>query len=85
MFLGFTVNIGDMMQVLSNGHYKAPLHRVLANLEKDRYSAPFFYNPPFTTDVTPILSPNGNGFVNYLGLRDYKELSMQLRLDGSTS
>ena len=34
-----TINIGDMMQVWSNGKYRAPLHRVLAN--KTREAAPF--------------------------------------------
>jgi len=39
------VNIGDMMQVVSNGRFRAPLHRVLANARATRMSAPFFYNP----------------------------------------
>ena len=40
-----TINVGDMLQVYSNDRYVAPLHRVLANREKHRYSAPFFFNP----------------------------------------
>lgn len=51
-----TINIGDMMQVWSNGQYKAPIHRVLANRERVRYSAPFFYNPSYDTMVTPVSS-----------------------------
>jgi isopenicillin N synthase-like dioxygenase len=51
-----TINIGDMMQVWSNGLYKAPLHRVLADRERVRYSAPFFYNPSYQTMVTPVKS-----------------------------
>ena len=34
-----------MLQVYSNDRYVAPLHRVLANRDKHRYSAPFFFNP----------------------------------------
>ena len=41
----FTINVGDMLQVYSNDRYVAPLHRVLANRERCRYSAPFFFNP----------------------------------------
>lgn len=51
-----TINIGDMMQVWSNGRYKAPLHRVLANPSRERYSAPFFYNPSYACDVVPVSS-----------------------------
>ena len=48
-----TINIGDMVQVWSNDRYVAPLHRVLATREADRYSAPFFYNPPHTATIAP--------------------------------
>jgi len=50
----FTINVGDMMQVYSNDRYVAPLHRVLANRERARYSAPFFFNPPYATDCAPL-------------------------------
>jgi len=51
----FTVNIGDMAQIYSNGRYRAPLHRVLT-ATKSRISAPFFYNPGYNTIVTPFPS-----------------------------
>ena len=50
----FLINIGDMIQVWSNDEYKAPLHQVQANAEKERFSAPFFYNPSYETDVKPL-------------------------------
>ena len=49
-----TINIGDMMQVWSNGKYRAPLHRVLANKTRERFSAPFFYNPSYKAMVSPV-------------------------------
>jgi isopenicillin N synthase-like dioxygenase len=48
------VNIGDIIQVWSNDQYCAPLHRVLANASMPRYSAPFFYNPSYTTVYAPL-------------------------------
>jgi isopenicillin N synthase-like dioxygenase len=51
-----TVNTGDMCTIWSNGLYKAPLHRVLTNTEKTRFSAPFFYNPPYRAVITPLPS-----------------------------
>eukprot|EP00980_Cylindrotheca_fusiformis_P004057 scaffold880_cov132-Cylindrotheca_fusiformis.AAC.53 len=50
----FTINTGDMAEVWSNRKYRAPLHRVLSNESKERYSAPFFYNPSYDTLVTPL-------------------------------
>ena len=50
----FVINIGDMMQIWTNGRYKAALHRVECSRTHDRYSAPFFYNPAYSTDVTPL-------------------------------
>ena len=48
------INLGDMLQVWSNDRYKAPLHRVLANAELARYSAPFFLNPAYETECVPL-------------------------------
>ncbi|MGE3690399.1 MAG: isopenicillin N synthase family dioxygenase [Novosphingobium sp.] len=48
------INIGDMVEVWSNGLYPAPLHRVLAMDRCDRYSAPFFYNPSYAATIAPL-------------------------------
>ncbi|MDX1561990.1 MAG: 2-oxoglutarate and iron-dependent oxygenase domain-containing protein [Gammaproteobacteria bacterium] len=48
------INIGDIVQVWSNDRYTAPLHRVLANSERVRYSAAFFFNPSYETDYAPL-------------------------------
>ena len=47
------INVGDLVQVWSNDRYKAPLHRVLANRQQDRFSAAFFMNPGFSTHCVP--------------------------------
>lgn len=41
----FIVNLGDQMQVLSNGRYKSVLHRAVVNCDKERISIPTFYCP----------------------------------------
>lgn len=48
------INIGDIMQVWSNDRYRAALHRVLANADAVRYSAPFFFNPAYETEYAPL-------------------------------
>ncbi len=54
------INIGDMVQVWSNDRYKAPLHRVLADEHKVRFSAPFFLNPSYATHCAPLPSACGD-------------------------
>ena len=48
------INLADMLQMLSNDIYRAPLHRVLASTGRDRYSVPFFYNPAYDADCGPL-------------------------------
>ncbi|NND44610.1 MAG: hypothetical protein HKN58_04760 [Xanthomonadales bacterium] len=48
------VNIGDIVQVWSNDQYQAPLHRVVASRDRDRYSLPFFFNPDYAAHYAPL-------------------------------
>lgn len=57
----FTINTGDMAQIWSNGKYRAPLHRVLSNDRKIRYSAPFFYNPGYGKLIRPFAAGVASG------------------------
>lgn len=52
----FVINTGDVMQVWSNGLYRAPQHRVIAQRSLVRYSVPFFLNPNYETNYAPIPS-----------------------------
>nr|UXL73237.1 2-oxoglutarate-dependent dioxygenase GA 20-oxidase [Jasminum sambac] len=48
------VHIGDQIEILSNGKYKAVLHRTTVNKEKTRMSWPVFLEPPPEKEVGPI-------------------------------
>jgi len=61
----FTINTGDMAEVWSDGRYKAPLHRVLSNENKKRYSTPFFYNPSYETVVKPFRDHEAGGIPKF--------------------
>lgn len=50
------VNIGDIVQVWSNDRYRAALHRGLVSTDVARYSAPFFFNPAYSTEYAPLPS-----------------------------
>lgn len=57
----FVINIGDMMEVLSNGHYVATLHRV-RKVGEERYSFPLFCACDYDTVIAPLpalLPPDG--------------------------
>lgn len=55
----FIVNLGDMLEVWTNGAYKATLHRVRkTQTGKDRLSVAFFFDPNLETVVKPIKLEN---------------------------
>ncbi len=49
-----TINLGDMLRVWSNDRYRSPVHRVVAHADRDRVSAPFFFNPDYDTVCEPL-------------------------------
>jgi isopenicillin N synthase-like dioxygenase len=48
------VNIGDIVQVWSNDRYPAALHRVIASDRRERFSAPYFFNPAPDACYAPL-------------------------------
>jgi len=50
----FTVNIGDCLQILTNGCYPSTVHRVVNCSGHDRYSMAFFLDPDFDALIEPI-------------------------------
>ena len=73
------VNIGDMLQRLSNHVYPSTTHRVVnppnANARKPRYSVPFFLhpNPDFLIDVLPacVSADNPSRYPQPISAHDY--------------
>ncbi|KAH9293298.1 hypothetical protein KI387_041497 [Taxus chinensis] len=47
------INIGDMLEVMSNGRYKSVEHRAVTNIDRDRISIAMFYDPGGETEVGP--------------------------------
>ncbi|KAL3374963.1 hypothetical protein AABB24_006452 [Solanum stoloniferum] len=77
------VNIGDVIQVLSNNKFKSATHRAVSPSETDRYSYAFFYNvqgakwveplPQFTEEIGE--SPKYRGFL----FEEYHQLRIKNR------
>ena len=51
----FVMNIGDMMEAVTNGQYVATAHRV-RQVQQERYSFPFFASLDYYTPVAPLPS-----------------------------
>ncbi|GKV21773.1 hypothetical protein SLEP1_g31721 [Rubroshorea leprosula] len=55
------INIGDALQILSNGRYKSIEHRVVANASQNRISVPIFVNPRPSAMIGPLPEVVANG------------------------
>jgi isopenicillin N synthase-like dioxygenase len=49
----FVVNVGDMLELWTNGTYVATSHRV-RKVRQERYSFPLFFNVDYHTEVKPL-------------------------------
>jgi isopenicillin N synthase-like dioxygenase len=50
----FVCNIGDMLDRLTEGRYRSTAHRVRNTGAGDRLSFPFFFDPAWDAEVTPL-------------------------------
>lgn len=48
------INIGDTLEVLTNGRYKSVEHRAVTHKEKDRLSLVTFYAPSYDIELGPL-------------------------------
>ncbi|KAK2998004.1 hypothetical protein RJ639_025282 [Escallonia herrerae] len=49
----FVINVGDHLEIFSNGRYKSVIHRVLVNSMKSRISVASLHSLPFSSMVRP--------------------------------
>ncbi|KAL7189826.1 hypothetical protein ACSBR1_039461 [Camellia fascicularis] len=48
------VNVGDQMQIMSNGMFKSPVHRVVTNSERERITLAVFCMPESNNEIEPV-------------------------------
>ncbi|MFF3766417.1 isopenicillin N synthase family dioxygenase [Streptomyces sp. NPDC001922] len=55
----FVVNLGELLEVATNGYLKATNHRVVSPPgNRERFSVPFFYNPRLDARIDPLPFPH---------------------------
>ncbi|GKV28159.1 hypothetical protein SLEP1_g37245 [Rubroshorea leprosula] len=64
------VLMGDQMEIMSNGIFKSPVHRVLTNSERGRISIAMFYSPEKNKEIGPE-----EGLVNEERPRLFKKIT----------
>ncbi|KAG6427469.1 hypothetical protein SASPL_111717 [Salvia splendens] len=72
----FVVNVGDHLEIFSNGRYKSVLHRVLVNSTNCRISVASLLSFPFTSTVRPAVA-----LITPTNPRRYKDTDFATFLD----
>ncbi|KAM3256546.1 hypothetical protein ACQJBY_049160 [Aegilops geniculata] len=84
----FLVNVGDQIQILSNGRYRSVEHRALANSDKERFTIAFFCNPRGDLPVAPaseLVGPDSPAlYQEALTFSDYRKYMRTKGPNGKT-
>ncbi|PHT90135.1 Thebaine 6-O-demethylase [Capsicum annuum] len=70
----FVVNIGDSLEIVTNGIYKSIEHRAVVNEDKERISIATFFSPKLDGDFGPapsLLTPQCPAQFRRIGVADY--------------
>ncbi|KAE8689057.1 Protein SRG1 [Hibiscus syriacus] len=70
----FVVNIGDIMEIISNGIYKSVEHRATVNSDKERVPVATFYNPKLDGEMGPapsLITPQTPPLFKRISVADY--------------
>ncbi|KAK0580207.1 hypothetical protein LWI29_037998 [Acer saccharum] len=81
----FVVNIGDIMEIVSNGIYRSIEHRATVNSEEERLSIATFYSSKLDTVIGPapsLISPNSPAIFRRVPLEMYFKEFFARKLNG---
>ncbi|KAL8510648.1 hypothetical protein ACS0TY_017457 [Phlomoides rotata] len=79
----FFINVGDSLQVMTNGRFKSVRHRVVANSLTSRLSMIYFGGPPLSEKISPLpsLMDGKNSLYKEFTWFEYKRSVYNSRLD----
>ncbi|XP_058104214.1 S-norcoclaurine synthase 1-like [Magnolia sinica] len=83
----FIVNIGDVLEILSNGIYRSIEHRAVINTEKERLSIAAFHSPAMSTAIGPLpdLTKDSEAYYKTVRREDYVKFILSNKLDGKST
>ncbi|PON69802.1 Isopenicillin N synthase [Parasponia andersonii] len=83
----FIVNIGDILEMITNGIYGSIEHRVTVNSAQERLSIATFYNPGVDTEIGPahsLINEQNPELYRRLGIKEYVKGLFARELDGKS-
>ncbi|KAJ8761329.1 hypothetical protein K2173_001385 [Erythroxylum novogranatense] len=83
----FVVNVGDMMEIFSNGIYRSIEHRAIVNSAKERLSVATFHSPKLSTLLGPapsIIDSDNPAVFRQMPLEKYFKEFFSRKLNGKS-
>ncbi|RVW21971.1 Protein SRG1 [Vitis vinifera] len=81
------VNVGDILEIVSNGMYTSIEHRATVNSTKERISIAMFFSPKFSAEIGPaagLITPQNLPVFKRIGMEKYYEDFFSRKLDGKS-
>ncbi|KAK3443944.1 gibberellin 2-beta-dioxygenase 2 [Eucalyptus grandis] len=79
----FWINVGDLLQAMTNGRFSSVRHRAVTNPFRSRTSIAFFGAPPLDARIAPqreLVTPRRPRLYNPFTWAEYKKAAYSLRL-----
>ncbi|KAK9268688.1 hypothetical protein L1049_000448 [Liquidambar formosana] len=70
----FIINIGDILEIITNGTYRSIEHRAVVNSAKERLSIATFYNPRYDGEMGPassLITAQAPALFRRIGVEEY--------------
>lgn len=83
----FVVNVGDILEIVTNGIYRSIEHRATVNQEKERLSIATFYSPKLDGEMGPapsLITPERPALFQRIGVADYFRGLFSRKLEGKS-
>ncbi|KAK2993899.1 hypothetical protein RJ640_012773 [Escallonia rubra] len=83
----FVVNVGDILEILSNGIYSSVEHRATVNSTKERISTSMFFNPKFHAEIGPatsLINGKNQPLFERIGVEKYVQEYFSSKLSGKS-
>ncbi|KAL6321910.1 hypothetical protein AAG906_035619 [Vitis piasezkii] len=82
------VNVGDILEIVSNGMYTSIEHRATVNSTKERISIAMFFSPKFSAEIGPapgLITPQNPPVFKRIGMEKYYQDFFSRKLDGKSN